>query len=65
MIDHYLDSTQHPYHVATILELKRGWMGIKIAKVSNVHFCVLICDNGKRYDSGKDLPYFDFASDRQ
>ena len=42
-------------HEATILDLKRGWTGIKIAKMANDHCWVPLRNNGKRYDSGKDL----------
>ena len=52
----------HSYQAATILDLKRGCTGIKIAQMANDHFCVPMCSNGKRYDSGKDLSHFDFTS---
>ena len=45
---------------ATILDLKRGWTGIKIAKMANDHCCLSLCNNDRRYDGGKDLPYFSF-----
>ena len=54
----------HPYHTAAILDLKRGWTGIKITKVANDHCCVPLCNNEKRYDSGKDLSYLNFPSDK-
>ena len=55
----------HPYPAAAILDLKRGWTGIEIAKMAHDHCCVPLCSNDKRYDSGKDLSYFDFPSDKQ
>ena len=48
----------HPYHAAAILNLKGGWVGIKIAKMVNDHCCI-------RYDSGKDLSLFNFLNDGQ
>ena len=50
--------SKYPYHAATILDLKWGWMGIKIAKMVNDHRCIPLCDNGKHYNSGKDLSFF-------
>ena len=54
-----------PYHATTILELKRGWTGMKIAKMANDPCCVSLCNNDKRYDSGKDFSYFNFPRDQQ
>ena len=44
------------------LDLKRGWTGMKIGKMATVAY---LCNNDKRYDSGKDLSYFNFPRDKQ
>ena len=41
------------YQAAAILDLKRGWTGIRIAKKANDHCCATFCNNDKRYDSVK------------
>ena len=41
------------YQAAAILDLKRGWTGIQIAKKANDHCCATLCNNDKRYDSVK------------
>lgn len=43
------------------MNLKEGWTGIKITMIANDHRCVLLCDNDKWCDRGKDLSYFNFA----
>ena len=57
--------TIHLYNAAAIFYFKRGWTGIKIAKMANKHSCVPLCDNDRRYDNVKELSYFNFPSDKQ
>ena len=35
-----------PYHAVTILDLKQGWTGIKIAKMANDNGCIPLSNNG-------------------
>ena len=55
----------YSYHETVILDSKRGWTGMKIPKMAYDHCWVLLCDNDMRYDSGKDLSYFNFPRDEQ
>ena len=43
-----------------MLDLKRGWTGIKIAKMGSD-----LCNDDKQYAIGKDLSYYKFPSDKQ
>ena len=54
-----------PYHAVAILDLKRGWTGMKIAKMANDPCCVPRFNNNTCYHSGKDLSYFNFPRDKQ
>ena len=38
---------------------------MKIAKMANDHCCVPLYNDDKRYDSGKDLSYFNFPGYKQ
>ena len=37
-----------PHHSDAILDLKRGWTGIKITKMANYRCCVPLCNNDER-----------------
>ena len=53
------------YHASNILDLKQGWIGMKIAKMAKDHCCIPLCNNDKHYNSSEDLFSFNFPRDKK